>query len=71
MKQAKVWWSYERLGKLIDDEGPWAKALASIREKGQLGSNPSVALASSSRGPLHRSGNNRAKNSASRRNSPS
>ena len=37
MRKANVWASYKRLGTLIDDEGPWSKALDSIRQRGQLG----------------------------------
>tara|TARA_Y100000741_G_C18001524_1_gene456313 strand:+ start:201 stop:449 length:249 start_codon:yes stop_codon:yes gene_type:complete len=36
MRRAKVWASYKRLGTLIDDEGPWRKALDAILEKGQI-----------------------------------
>ena len=34
MRRAGVWASYKRLGSLIDDEGPWRKALDAIRAKG-------------------------------------
>ena len=36
MKEAKVWASYKRLGSIVDDDGPWAKAFDAIRQRGQL-----------------------------------
>lgn len=36
MRRANVWASYKRLGTLIDDEGPWRKALDAILQRGQI-----------------------------------